>query len=67
MTDFNAFLSPGVFVRHPEHPDWGTGQVQSCAGHRITVNFPERGKMVIDGNRIALLPVVDPPNRFTKG
>jgi hypothetical protein len=60
MTDLNAILAPGMFVRHPEYPDWGTGQVQSSTGNKITVNFPETGKVVIDATRIALVPVFDP-------
>lgn len=60
MTDLNAILAPGMLVRHPDFPDWGTGQVQSSIGRRITVNFPETGKMVIDAGRIALVPVFDP-------
>lgn len=59
MSDLNAILAPGMLVRHPERPDWGTGQVQSNIGGRITVNFREEGKVVIDGSRIALLPVFD--------
>lgn len=54
MTDLNAFLAPGMLVVHPDHPDWGTGQIQSVIGDRVTVNFPEAGKVVIDGTRIAL-------------
>ena len=53
----NAFLEPGMLVRHPEQPDWGLGQVQSCAGHRITVNFEHAGKVVLDGRVIGLLVV----------
>lgn len=60
MTDMNAILAPGMFVRHPECPDWGVGQVQSNIGGKITVNFPDQGKVVIDGARIVLLPVLDP-------
>lgn len=60
MTDLNAILAPGMFVRHPDFPDWGTGQVQSSTGHRITVNFPQTGKVVINATRIALVPVLDP-------
>ncbi len=60
MTDLNAILAPGMFVRHPDYPEWGTGQVQSSTGRRITVNFPETGKVVIDSTRIALVPVLDP-------
>ena len=57
MIDMNAFLEPGMLVRHPEQPDWGVGQVQSCAGHRITVNFEHAGKVVLDGRVIGLLVV----------
>lgn len=53
----NALLSPGDFVRHPGRPDWGLGQVQSMIGHRITVNFENAGKLVIDGNVVELEPV----------
>lgn len=59
MTDLNAILSPGMFVRHPDFPDWGIGQVQSSIAGRITVNFPEQGKVTIDGSRIKLIPVLD--------
>ncbi|MFV0515506.1 MAG: DUF3553 domain-containing protein [Jhaorihella sp.] len=62
MTDLNAILAPGMFVRHPDFPDWGTGQVQSSINGRITVNFPDQGKLVIDGSRVALIPVLDPEN-----
>ena len=59
MTDLNALLEPGMRVRHPGCPDWGTGQVQSNIGGRITVNFPDAGKVVIEGSRVALVPVFD--------
>lgn len=57
MTDLNAFLEPGAIVKHPQQPDWGLGQVQSNVGGRVTVNFREQGKVVIDSSRVALLPV----------
>jgi ABC-type uncharacterized transport system YnjBCD ATPase subunit len=60
MSDLNAILAPGMFVTHPDHPEWGLGQVQSNIGGKITVNFPDQGKLVIDGTRIALVPVFDP-------
>jgi hypothetical protein len=41
-------LTPGVFVIHPDHPEWGMGQVQSAVGDRITVNFEHRGKVLVD-------------------
>ncbi|MFD1510977.1 DUF3553 domain-containing protein [Lacimonas salitolerans] len=59
MDDLNGFLEPGMRVRHPMCPDWGVGQVQSRIGTRITVNFPEAGKVVIEGTRVALEPVFD--------
>ncbi|SHM24236.1 Protein of unknown function [Roseovarius litoreus] len=59
MTELNSLLEPGMLVRHPQQPDWGVGQVQSNIGGRITVNFREVGKMVIDGSRIALVMVIE--------
>lgn len=56
----NAFLEPGMLVRHPLAPDWGLGQVQSVIGHRVTVNFEHAGKVVIDGGEVALMPVLEP-------
>ncbi len=50
----NELLTVGVLVRHPDHPDWGIGQVQSVINGRITVNFENTGKQVIDGARITL-------------
>lgn len=50
----NEILEPGMIVRHPGAPEWGEGQVQSRIGDRITVNFAEAGKQVIDGRRVAL-------------
>jgi hypothetical protein len=55
MTNLNAFLAPGMLVEHPQQPEWGQGQVQSNIGNKITVNFPNAGKVVIDGARVALL------------
>lgn len=60
MTDLNALLEPGMLVEHPGQPDWGVGQVQSNAGGKITVNFPQAGKVVIDGRHVALMPVIKP-------
>jgi len=57
MTDINAILSPGMLVRHPTQPDWGTGQVQSNIDGKITVNFREVGKVVIDATQVKLILV----------
>ncbi len=47
-------LVPGTRVRHPSEPDWGIGHVQSVIGDRITVNFEDRGKVMINGGVISL-------------
>ena len=47
-------LVPGTRVRHPSEPDWGIGHVQSVVGERITVNFEDRGKVMINGGVISL-------------
>ena len=35
-------------VQHPGQPDWGIGQVQSVVGDRVTVNFENRGKVLLN-------------------
>jgi hypothetical protein len=59
FSNLNAVLAPGMLVRHPDQLDWGIGQVQSNINGRVTVNFPETGKQVLDGRRIALEMVFD--------
>lgn len=54
MQDLNALLEPGMLVKHPGQPDWGIGQVQSNAGGKITVNFRNAGKLVLDGRHVPL-------------
>ena len=56
MSSINSILEPGMFVRHPNQPDWGLGQVQSNVGGRVTVNFEHAGKQVIDSRFVSLLP-----------
>lgn len=55
-------LLPGAYVRHPDRPDWGVGQVQSVIGQRITVNFENAGKLLINGAVITLEPIDDTDN-----
>lgn len=59
MSEMNSLLEPGMLVRHPERTDWGTGQVQSNIGGKVTVMFPDAGKVVIDGSRVNLVLVFD--------
>ncbi|MBB2176407.1 DUF3553 domain-containing protein [Gluconacetobacter johannae] len=51
---FRSFLEPGQSVAHPDHPEWGRGQVQSAIAHRVTVNFEHQGKVLIDASVITL-------------
>ena len=44
-----------MLVRHPGRPDWGIGQVQSRIGLRVTVNFQNVGKVVINGAHVDLM------------
>jgi len=57
----DPFLEPGVIVRCPTNADWGLGQVQSVVGHKVTVNFEEAGKQVIDTRAVRLAFVGDNP------
>jgi hypothetical protein len=50
-------IAPGGWVRHPQRPDWGRGQIQSVVGARITVNFEHAGKLLIDGSKVQLEPI----------
>lgn len=55
----NLLLVPGTLVRHPDQPEWGLGQVQSAIGPRVTVNFEDRGKVLINTSTIELEVVTD--------
>jgi hypothetical protein len=54
-------LQPGVIVTHPNEPDWGLGQVQSALGARVTVNFENAGKRLINTETILLDVVSQDP------
>lgn len=49
-----SIFEPGMIVENPDQPDWGQGQVQSSVGGRVTVNFQDAGKVVIDEERVNL-------------
>ena len=53
---------PGTFVRHPDRPDWGLGQVQSVTGRRVTVNFEGAGKVLILTDRVSLIAAEPDPS-----
>ena len=58
--DITSVLEPGMFVRNPAAPEWGLGQVQSNIAAKVTVNFENEGKVVLDGRRITL--IIDDPS-----
>ena len=43
-----------MLVKHPQKPEWGLGQVQSNIDGKVTVNFREEGKVVIDASVVHL-------------
>ena len=47
-------FQPGDFVINPSKRDWGTGQIQSIINNKITVNFENAGKKVINSKEITL-------------
>ena len=45
---------PGDFVINPKNKGWGTGQIQSIIKKKVTVNFENVGKKVINSEEIIL-------------
>ena len=52
-------FEPGDKVFNPLNKDWGIGQVQSIIKDKITVNFENVGKKVINSNYIELKKIDD--------
>ena len=53
-SDYNTNLSPGIYVVNKKNVDWGVGQVQSVINEKITVNFENCGKKVVNIKKIQL-------------
>ena len=47
-------FEPGDKVINPLNKDWGIGQVQSIINGKVTVNFENVGKKVININNVNL-------------
>ena len=47
-------LEPGDFVVNPKNKEWGTGQIQSIIKNKITVNFQNNGKQVLNTDYVNL-------------
>ena len=47
-------FEPGDYVKNPANEEWGIGQVQSIIGNKVTVNFENYGKRVINIENVIL-------------
>ena len=50
----NFDFEPGDYVINPKNKNWGIGQIQSIINNKITVNFENKGKQVINILEITL-------------
>ena len=50
---------PGDKVENPLNKSWGIGQVQSIIKEKVTVNFENAGKKVINSKNIELKKIND--------
>ena len=41
-------FEPGDYVLNPTKKKWGIGQIQSIIGNKVTVNFENVGKKVLN-------------------
>tara|TARA_Y100000591_G_scaffold1180_1_gene983 strand:+ start:25 stop:195 length:171 start_codon:yes stop_codon:yes gene_type:complete len=52
-------FEPGDKVVNPDKKDWGIGQIQSIIKDKVTVNFENVGKKVINAQNIQLEKIND--------
>ena len=45
---------PGDKVTNPSNKEWGIGQVQSIINDKVTVNFENAGKKVINAKIVSI-------------
>ena len=50
---------PGDKVENPSNKEWGIGQVQSIIEEKVTVNFENVGKKVINAKLVELIKIYD--------
>ena len=53
----NIDFEPGDYVVNPKNKNWGIGQIQSIIKGKVTVNFENKGKQVINASKISLKKV----------
>ena len=59
-------FEPGDYVKNPANSEWGIGQVQSIIGNKVTVNFENFGKRVINIENVKLERVESEQSRVKK-
>ena len=52
-------FEPDDKVLNPKNKDWGIGQIQSIINDKVTVNFQNVGKKVINAKNIELEKIND--------
>ena len=52
-------FEPGDKVFNPKNKDWGIGQVQSIIKDKVTVNFENAGKKVINAKNVELEKITE--------
>ena len=52
-------FEPGDKVKNPANNKWGVGQVQSIIDDKVTVNFENVGKKVINIKNIVLIKIYE--------
>ena len=50
---------PGDKVTNPDNKDWGIGQVQSIINGKVTINFENVGKKVINSQMIKIEKLIN--------
>ena len=53
----NFDFEPGDYVVNSKNKNWGIGQIQSIIKEKVTVNFENKGKQVINASKITLKKV----------
>ena len=47
-------IYPGTYVINKKNTEWGIGQVQTIVKNKVTVNFENAGKKVINAKNVEL-------------
>ena len=55
---------PGDKVVNPDNKNWGIGQVQSIINDKVTINFENVGKKVINSKIIQLEKIINEHRRI---